>query len=375
MKSIQRVLVVQPFGLGDALFITPVLRALRTLSGVESVDLLLGSRTEAVFRNNPHVDKIFSIDKGKWHAGGKGRIFRDALSLWRSLKGRYELLLDFSMTREYGFSGQFFLGIPRRIGFDFNGRGGFLTEVVKLPNGFEARHVVDFYAELVELIGLEIENPFLEFYLSKEDREEAEKILGQSPFNRYIAIAPGGGESWGKDAVFKRWPLAHFIRSLPLLKERIDFKGVFILGSSSERELGEEIEKNSPVPVVNLCGKTSLGASAAILEKALLFFANDGGLIHLAHAQRVPLVAFYGPVDPAVYGPFPASPEAVPVARQGLPCRPCYSRFRYNSACADRECLTDLPPEEVMEFLDKKNFWPMVDRHCETHAKKGTGLS
>lgn len=363
MKSIQRVLVVQPFGLGDALFITPVLRALRTLPGVESVDLLLGSRTGAVFRNNPHVDKIFSIDKGKWHAGGKGRIFQDALSLWRSLRGRYELLVDFSLTREYGFWSQFFLGIPRRIGFDFNGRGTFLTEAVKLPNGFEARHVVDFYGELAKLAGLEIENPFLEFYLSEEDREEADQKLAGAGLPRpYVVVAPGGGESWGKDAVFKRWPLAHFIRSLPLLKERIDFEGVFILGSSSERELGEEIEKNSPVPVVNLCGETSLGASAAILEKALLFFANDGGLVHLARALRVPLVAFYGPVDPAVYGPFPKSPDAVSIIKKGLPCRPCYSRFRYNSACVDRECLTALAPEEVFEFLDREHFW----RHPES---------
>ena len=93
------------------------------------------------------------------------------------------------------------------------------------------------------------------------------------------------------------------------------------------------------------------------MERAQLLLANDGGLVHLAHALHVPLVALFGPADPQVYGPAPRHPRAVPVMRKDLPCRPCYSNFRYNSACVDRECLTELPPEAVGVFLDRKNFW------------------
>src|SRR5262249_47960476 len=61
VKSPRRVLIVHPYGIGDLLFVTPVLRALRLLPSVERVDLLLGSRTDAVVRANPHVDDIFVI--------------------------------------------------------------------------------------------------------------------------------------------------------------------------------------------------------------------------------------------------------------------------------------------------------------------------
>ena len=50
---IRRVLVVQPYGIGDLLFITPVLRALRLIPTVERVDLMIGSRTRAVIQGNP----------------------------------------------------------------------------------------------------------------------------------------------------------------------------------------------------------------------------------------------------------------------------------------------------------------------------------
>lgn len=359
MRSIQRILMVQPYGLGDALFITPVLRALRTLPGVERIDLLLGSRTEPVFRNNPHVDRIFSIDKDRWREAGKGTVLEELLSLRRELK-HHDLLIDFSLQREYSFYGQFLFGIPRRIGFNYAGRGTFLTHSLPLSNGFEKKHAVDFYAELVRFLGLEIDERFLEFYLSDADREEANRILAEksvSASSRFVAVAPGGGESWAKEAVFKRWPVSHFLEALSLLEQRLEFEGTVVLGSPGERELGEEIERNSKRPVVNLAGELSLGGTAAVLENSALFIANDGGLVHLARALDTPLAAFYGPVDPRVYGPCPPSPRAAAVVRTNLPCRPCYQRFRYNSACLDRECLSALSAAEAFEFLDKKNFW------------------
>lgn len=358
MKSIRRVLIVQPYGIGDALFVTPLLRALKTLPTIEAVDLLLGSRTEAVFRSNPHVNRIFSIDKGKWHASKRAMI-KDLYLLWKNLAGHYDLLIDFSLQREYGFYGQFFLNIPRRIGLDFKNRSLFLNRSLSLKNGYEEAHAADFYSEVGRFMGLEVEDRFLEFYLTEEEREGAGKLLDAksiSSTSRFIAVAPGGGESWGKDAWFKRWPAAHFAELTNLLKDRLDFEGVLILGSSGERELGETLKESISLPVINLAGEISLGVAVALLEKSALFVANDGGLVHLAHALHVPLIAFYGPVDPKVYGPYPESPEAVSMMREGLPCRPCYSGFRYNSSCIDRECLTALAPREVLGDLERRDF-------------------
>ena len=52
-------LIVHPYGIGDLLFVTPVMRALRLIPTVEAVDLLLGSRTREVVEHNPHINDLF----------------------------------------------------------------------------------------------------------------------------------------------------------------------------------------------------------------------------------------------------------------------------------------------------------------------------
>jgi len=51
-------------------------------------------------------------------------------------------------------------------------------------------------------------------------------------------------------------------------------------------------------PSVVLAGETSLAQTAMVLGKSALFVGNDGGLVHLARALHVPLIAFYGPCRP-----------------------------------------------------------------------------
>jgi ADP-heptose:LPS heptosyltransferase len=114
------------------------------------------------------------------------------------------------------------------------------------------------------------------------------------------------------------------------------------------------------VPFLNFAGELSILESSALLERAALFLGNDGGLVHMAHALRIPLIAFYGPVDPAVYGPTPASSRALVVYKKDLACRPCYARFRYNSACEKRECLQELTPDEAWAQMEESGWFETV---------------
>lgn len=366
MKPPRRVLMIQPYGMGDLLFLTPILRALRLVPSVEKVDLLLGSRTDAVICSNPHVDEIFSIDKGLFHERKGFQNVRELFALGRRLaSNRYDLLIDFSLRQEYAFFGRFFLGIPRRAGFDYKGRGFFLTHKTSLPNGFYDRHVVDYFCDVAEAAGIRVEDRFLEFYVTDEDYESAKRTLpslfaspqggeGRGRGENWIVVAPGGGESWGKDAHFKRWPARFFAPLIQRLKTEFDFQHVLILGSRQEMDLGREVEEGLSLSSVNLMGSVSLGAAAVIIEKSKLFLGNDGGLMHLAHALRTPLIAFFGPVDPKVYGPYPESPEAIVLYKEHLECRPCYQKFRYHTGCIGRECLQAFLPEEAWRMLEKK---------------------
>ncbi|MDP3921585.1 MAG: lipopolysaccharide heptosyltransferase II [Candidatus Omnitrophota bacterium] len=360
MSVIRRVLVVQPYGIGDLLFLTPVLRALRLLPGMEKVDLLLGSRTEEVVRPNPHVDEIFCVDKDLYHRRGAVENLKETWLLGRKLRANhYDLLLDYSLRGEYGFFGQFFLGIPRRAGFHYKRRGFFHTHRLKINEGFTGRHVVDFFCELAEKAGVRVEDRFLEFYIEPEDRDRAaDAVKTEFPNgeSRFLVVSPGGGESWGADAHFKRWPTVFFAELIVMLKGRISFDGVLVVGSPAEKELTDQLVELLTVPAVNLAGKVDLRTAAALIDSCELFLGNDGGLLHVAHARRKPVIGLYGPVDPVVYGPYPASPAAAAVFKEDLECRPCYKRFRYKSDCEHRECLQSLRPGDVMKQLERSRF-------------------
>ena len=367
---IRCVLIVHPYGIGDLLFVTPVMRALRLIPTVETVDLLLGSRTREVVENNPHINDIFVMDKDRAHRQTWLENLRDYWELGRKLRAKhYDLILDYSLRREHAFFGRFFLGIPKCAGFAYKKRAIFHNIRFLLPEGFWKRHVVDFYCDLAEAAGILVEDRFPEYYFPKaHSPSEGSKVNGTSPGNllkeenesqdklkllpeRFLAVAPGGGDSWGKEASFKRWPAKYFAALIEKLQTERNIHGVAILGSRSERALCEELQAMVQPPSVVLAGETNLTQTAMVLKKSALFIGNDGGLIHLAHALHVPLLAFYGPVPPEVYGPYPPSPDAIAIFKQGLECRPCYYKFRYRKDCQTIACLTDLKPEEAFEQI------------------------
>ncbi len=355
MKSLRRVLIVHPYGIGDLLFVTPVLRALRLIPSVEKVDMLLGSRTDVVVRANPHVDEIFSIDKDLFHRQTPLRNLREMYRLGTTLrKNRYDLMIDYSLRREYAFWARTYLGIRRSAGFDYKGRGCFHHLRLPLPDGFSGKHVTEYYCDLAEAAGVTVEDRWMEFYLSEEVRREARGLVAG---RKILTVSPGGGDSWGKDAHFKRWPVAYFSDLIRRISGEVRIDEVFILGSPSEKPLAQELRALLNLPARDLTGEIGLELAAAVMKESVLFVGNDGGLVHMARALETPLIAFYGPVDPAVYGPYPVSAAAAALFKDGLGCRPCYRKFRYDSSCRHLRCLTDLTPEEVMAQLKKNRFF------------------
>ncbi len=358
-EPLRRVLVVHPYGIGDLLFITPVLRALRLIPTVEAVDLLLGSRTREVVENNPHVNEIFVVDKDRTRRQTWTENLRESFELGRKLRAKhYDLILDYSLRREHAFLGRFFLGIRHCAGFAYKKRAVFHTIRYPLPEGFWKRHAADFYCDLAELAGVPVEDRFLEFYFPPDPRSLEKQVAQKSggietPF---LTVSPGGGDSWGKEAAFKRWPAQNFAELIGKLQPKLKAKGVCILGSGSEKGLCEELRRSLAIPAVVLAGETSLNETAMLLKKSALFIGNDGGLVHLARALEVPLLGFYGPVPPEVYGPYPPSGNAIAICKRDLECRPCYYRFRFNNTCATIACLKELTPDDAMKLLEEQRF-------------------
>lgn len=165
------------------------------------------------------------------------------------------------------------------------------------------------------------------------------------------AVLPGPGEVWepggrprvvlvpgtSRTGTIKRWPLRHWLTLVQALQGRCQLR--WSLGPD-EADLRTWLPAESGVPALQPQGWWHL---AAAVREADHVITPDTGLLHLAVLAGVPVTALFGPSDPVVAG----IPEGTGrVLRTGLDCSPCRER-----ACQRRQCLTELPPEQVLSAV------------------------
>ena len=128
VSKIKKILVVNPFGIGDVVFSFALVEALKELPSSPRVDFLCNERTEELVGLNPAIQErfVFNRDHLKHLFSTDKRLFFKELKslLTRLRQERYDVLFDLSMGKEYAFF-LMCLGIRKRIGFDYKGRGLF----------------------------------------------------------------------------------------------------------------------------------------------------------------------------------------------------------------------------------------------------------
>jgi heptosyltransferase I len=157
-----------------------------------------------------------------------------------------------------------------------------------------ARHVVDQAAEIVSAaVGRKIDPEIPPFPISAEAESWAGHLLQRTP-SPFIVINPGAG--WGA----KCWPAERYRALVRLLANQ----GVSSLVNAGpgEEELARDVCKgNEPFARMVECTLLQL---IALVRRTALFIGGDTGPLHLASALNVPVVAIFGPTDPARNGPY-----------------------------------------------------------------------
>ncbi len=350
----QRILLVNPYGIGDVLFTTPVLQILKNQLPDAMIGYLCNERVASLLRDCALIDKIFIFEKDHlkslWRENRKKCLAKFSFLLAQVKSAKFELALDYSLSRKFGFF-LALLGIPRRIGFNYRNRGLFLTEKIPLKES-SGQHRVSFYCQILTRLGLPFDSiPRISLPLVDSDREGCREFLrlqGIQAGERFICLHPGGGLTWGSNARYKRWPAEHFVHLAQLLEQSFRVK-FLILGSEAEMDLAKSVSDGIGPSAINICGQLDLRQLAAVFCASWFAICNDGGPLHLAVSQGTRTISFFGPVDESVYGPFPR--EGHLVFTLPVECRPCYRDFRFPSCPFEHRCLRDLGPEEVFEGI------------------------
>ncbi len=336
----KKILIINPYGIGDVLFTTPVISNLRMAYPKAIIAYLANRRTADFLKFNPDIARVFVYERDEF-VGHYQKYFE----LFNSIKQQgFEVAFDFSLNSTFGFLSAA-CGIKKRVGFDYRKRGRFLTDRVPLL-GLEEKHVVEYYLDLLRLIQIPVKTKQMKLNVPSKDIQWAQEWINShkiDPAKPLIAVLPGGGASWGKAARFKRWAPLNYAHLIDKIIENFD-AAIILMGDSKEEELCREVVSLAHFPVHFAVGETSLLGLAALLMRCQGAILNDGGPLHVAGAVGVKTVSIFGPVDPQVYGPYPAANHTV--VQKLLPCQPCYRRFR-QARCGHISCLRDLSVEEV----------------------------
>ena len=335
--EIKKLLVRAPNWIGDAVMATPALSALRERFRGAEITLLAKPAVAALFERHPDVDRVLVYHDPGRHAGLSG-FFRLVRSLRRE---RFDLAFLFQNAFEAALLAAL-AGIPERAGYAADGRRFLLTR--SLSRREAPVHQRDAYLHLMNLWdgALQARKPYLK--VTEDETGRARELLGRhgiSPRDLRVGINPGA--AYGSA---KRWLPARFAAVADRLAERHGAK-ILIFGGPAEVALAEAVAGEMKRPSVVLAGKTGVREAMALISECRLFITNDSGPMHIASAFGVPLVAVFGPTNPAATSPSGLHDRIV---QNKAECAPCAHR----ECPIDHRCMEGISVEAVLNEAEKQ---------------------
>lgn len=347
----KNILIFNPFGIGDVIFSTPIIKALRLACPGCVINYICNKRVYALLKDNPAINKVIIFEKDDFRNLSKKSKFKFMAKLIEFLKKvkltKADLMIDLSLNYHAALIAKL-LGIRKRIGFNYRNRGKFLTERIKLE-GFIDKHVVFYYLDILKLINVGYDNISPELFTSRANDEWAEDFINRNNLSDklLVGVITGGGRSWGGNALYRRWPVANFAHISDRLRDELG-ASVILFGDRKEVNLCNEMQSYMKKDVINLGGKTDLGKFMSLIRKCRFVLCNEGGPLHIAVALGVPAISIFGPVDEKVYGPFSTDMSKYIIVTQNVECRPCYLKFKHKK-CEHLRCLKTLSEEKIFK--------------------------
>jgi heptosyltransferase-3 len=337
-----RILVVALRRLGDVLLATPLIRSIRRAWPDARIDVLVFADTAGILDGNPDIDRVIAMP-------ARPSVI-DSVRMAARVAGRYHLAVSTqSGDRPTGFA---IIAARRRVAPTEERLSGRIKRALltrSIANDGRA-HRVEAMLRLADALGIgrvgEVVPP--QGSPSPDLPKGDYAVIHAAPMFTY-----------------KRWTVAGWRAVAAALAAR----GLTVVATggpgAAERAYLDEVWRG--VPVVRREGRLTWPALAALLARARVYVGPDTSVTHLAAASGCPTVALYGPTDPRLWGPWPVGGLQAPwiamadlqergnvsLVQHAFPCTPCQLEGCERRLTSTSECLLELPPEQVMEAVDK----------------------
>lgn len=306
-SGVERLLIVRLSAMGDVIHTLPAAQALRDLFPRATIGWLIEERWAELLcapgasrrgprsAQRPLADWVHTVKLVDWRKS----FFRlptleQIARVWNDVRAaRYDVAVDLQGAIRSSVLASL-SGAPVIYGAA-EPRESPASLCYTRPVATRGTHVIEQNLSIVEAIaGRRLSAPAMQFPGDAAAEERVEQRLERAEAVQFALVNPGAG--WGA----KRWPAERYGRVAAALADC----GVRVVVNygPGEEELAQEVESASGGSAKRLsCSITEL---IALTRRARLFIGGDTGPLHLAAALQVPVVAIFGPTDPARNGPY-----------------------------------------------------------------------
>jgi len=273
--QVERVIVIHPGPLRELVFLEPALRALR-IRFSKAERILYSTAEAAALYAGSGWGEIHSLDL---LANETKHTTEDSVVIDLTMRAEYELAKQLKRQR-----------FSHRVGVNLGGRGSFFNIPAQPPLINE--HMVDFYLQVVEMIGTGSMGLIPSLPHGFDRRERGRRFWHERELTQPIVLLP----DWEGDGL--GWPADIFIDTGRTLSDQT----LVVIAESDDQARARQVADALECPLID---NLSLSAKMDVLATSALIVGNDGGLIHLANAMDRPTVTLS--VNPHPWRTWPRS--------------------------------------------------------------------
>ncbi len=334
----QSILLVRLSAIGDIVFASPLICALRRQWPEARIAWLVQPECAALLDQHPDLDAVIVCPLRHWQRLWRERRYRQLLREVRALRATlrahdFDLALDLQGLLKSGVLA-WLSSARERIGLGSR-EGSQWLMTRRLERGGDARRIGSEYLYLAQSLGLPTDDFAMAIHYG-----EAETVFVEGIIRR-----EGLGGGYAVLCPFTTRPQKHWIedRWSALARRIRDELGLIpvLLGGPGDRAAASRISDAVDGPLVDVTGQTSLTEAAALIERASLLVAVDTGLGHMGIAFDTPSLLLFGSTCPYL----DTTRANARVLYHPLPCSPCKRRPTCNGRF---DCMRLIETEEVI---------------------------
>ena len=364
-SGVENILIVRLDVIGDMVLTSGFIREVRANFPNARITLVVSPLVFPIVEFCPYVNEVLTFDRNSLAGTFCDSLERVAVFCKEHLWQKKFSVAFSPQCGGYDFPNLLMLwlsGARERIGYGMINRTDGMNEFLLSKPLIRSDNIiaqVEKHFHVLTAVGLKVNQTHMELFYGAEELQHAKELLEDLPPScKKILIGISAG------AAGRKYPVEKYLIALKNLAKK---NFVFVItGGKTESEDAAYLEKNLPSgKVLNLVGKTTLRETEAVISLMDFYIGNDSGVMHMAAAAKVPVLAIYreavdrqnvSPMRLSEFLNFPPWQTKSVILRPKHPLGECATLPPIYGHCHhenESHCITQITPQEIVTGFNK----------------------